>query len=472
MFNQSLLNSQVSVSGGASGVSSFNTRTGAVVLSPVDIASADFVATVGGTADAITLTPTVAIASYAAAVGSVFTFKAAGTNTVNPPTINISGKGALNTTMGSVALPVGGIIINNYYNALIETASSIRVAPFDAASVNGDSFNGDITTTGNIALGGAGAGVLGTSGMYGRVVTNVDTGNPMGVELALRRADNTASIGSNLFMGKQRGTLAAPTVVVNGDTLYNEYGYGFDGIDYALSTVIQTTVDNTVSANIIPGHFSFQTANTSGTLVEAMKIDSAQIVTVTGTLTGTGVVTLSPANLGVTISPTGTGTVTLSPAGALTVNPTAASTINNCSIGATTASTGKFTTVTATSSILTTGTLNGIGYATGSGGAVTQSTSKATGVTLAKMCGTITLNGAALAADTTVIFLLTITGATMTATDQMVLSHISVGTFGAYNLNARYASATTMNIDVHNCTPGSLSEAIVIQYSVIRSVAA
>jgi len=66
------------------------------------------------------------------------------------------------------------------------------------------------------------------------------------------------------------------------------------------------------------------------------------------TLSATGAVTLSPANLAVAISPTGTGTVAISPAGALTINPTTASTINNTSIGATTASTGRFTTTTVT----------------------------------------------------------------------------------------------------------------------------
>lgn len=130
--------------------------------------------------------------------------------------------------------------------------------------------------------------------------------------------------------------------------------------------------------------------------------------------------------------------------------------------------------ISATTSILSSGATSGIGYTTGAGGTVAQGagSGKATGVTLAKVCGTITMDGASLAADTTVTFLLTMTGFTLNATDQFVLSHISVGTFGAYILNARYASATTMNIDVHNATPGALAEAIVIQYSLIRSVAA
>jgi hypothetical protein len=54
-------------------------------------------------------------------------------------------------------------------------------------------------------------------------------------------------------------------------------------------------------------------------------------------------ITINPANAAVAISPTGTGTVAISPAGALTVNPTAASTMNNVAIGGTTPLAGSFT---------------------------------------------------------------------------------------------------------------------------------
>jgi len=105
----------------------------------------DYVGTPGGTADAIALSPTTAIASYASAVGQRWLFTASGNNTVSPPTINVSGKGALNTTMGSVATPVGGLISGNLYWALLETASSIRLSPYDSVSSNGDTVNGTLT---------------------------------------------------------------------------------------------------------------------------------------------------------------------------------------------------------------------------------------------------------------------------------------------------------------------------------------
>ncbi len=109
------------------------------------------------------------------------------------------------------------------------------------------------------------------------------------------------------------------------------------------------------------------------------------------------------------------------------------------------------------------------GYITGEGGAETQATSKSTGVTLNKRCGQITLNPAALAANTTVSF--TLTNSTIAATDLLVLNHVSAGTAGAYSLNAQCAAGSA-SINVRNLTSGSLSEAIVIGFAVIKAATA
>jgi hypothetical protein len=109
------------------------------------------------------------------------------------------------------------------------------------------------------------------------------------------------------------------------------------------------------------------------------------------------------------------------------------------------------------------------GYATGSGGVVTQLTSKATGVTLSKSTGQITLDGAALAASTTVSF--TLTNTVIEAGDILVMNHISGGTAGSYLLNAQSAAGSA-SINVRNISLGSLSEAIVIAFAVIKAVSA
>ena len=109
------------------------------------------------------------------------------------------------------------------------------------------------------------------------------------------------------------------------------------------------------------------------------------------------------------------------------------------------------------------------GYITGEGGTVAQATSKATAVTLNKKCGQITMNAAALAAATTVTFVLT--NSTIAATDLLVLNHVSGGTAGSYLLNAQ-AAAGSASINVRNITAGSLAEAIVIGFAVIKAVIA
>jgi hypothetical protein len=106
------------------------------------------------------------------------------------------------------------------------------------------------------------------------------------------------------------------------------------------------------------------------------------------------------------------------------------------------------------------------GYIVGEGGTVAQSTSKSTAVTLNKRCGRITMNGAALAAATTVSF--TLTNSTIAATDLLVLNHVSGGTAGSYLLNAQ-AAAGSASINVRNINGSSLSEAVVIGFAVVKA---
>ena len=106
------------------------------------------------------------------------------------------------------------------------------------------------------------------------------------------------------------------------------------------------------------------------------------------------------------------------------------------------------------------------GHTTGAGGSVTQATSKATGVTLNTATGRITMNAAALAADTGVAFV--VTNSAIEATDILIVVHESAGTLGAYGLAASCAAGSA-TITVRNVTPGSLSEAIVLRFILVKS---
>jgi hypothetical protein len=110
---------------------------------------------------------------------------------------------------------------------------------------------------------------------------------------------------------------------------------------------------------------------------------------------------------------------------------------------------------------------SGVGYQTsaGAGGTVTQATNKSTGVTLNTATGQITMNNAALGAGTIVSF--TLTDSAIAATDVLTLNHISGGTVGSYTLNAQCAAGSA-TINVRNNTAGSLSEAIVLQFALVK----
>lgn len=109
-----------------------------------------------------------------------------------------------------------------------------------------------------------------------------------------------------------------------------------------------------------------------------------------------------------------------------------------------------------------------LGYRAGEGGTVTQATSKSTAVVLNKATGLISMHAASLAADTTVSFVFT--NSLLAATDQLVVTHDSVGAFGSYLVNGRATGAGAGSIAVRNITTGALAEAIALRFSIIKSV--
>jgi len=122
---------------------------------------------------------------------------------------------------------------------------------------------------------------------------------------------------------------------------------------------------------------------------------------------------------------------------------------------------------TITGSVLSNSPVGGVGYATGAGGTVTQATSKSTGVTLNTITGQITMNAAALAAATSVDFVLSDTS--IAATD-VVIVNIKSGpaTAGTYQVGVDAIAVGSCTIQLRNISAGSLSEAVVLQFAVIK----
>ena len=113
-------------------------------------------------------------------------------------------------------------------------------------------------------------------------------------------------------------------------------------------------------------------------------------------------------------------------------------------------------------------TESAVGYGTGTGGTVTQATDKSTGVTLNKRCGQITMNNASLSAAAEVSF--TLTNSVIAATDVVMICIGSGATAGAYNVQCDAVAAGSCRISIGNMSSGSLGEAIVLNFVVIKAV--
>lgn len=113
--------------------------------------------------------------------------------------------------------------------------------------------------------------------------------------------------------------------------------------------------------------------------------------------------------------------------------------------------------------VLVTGA-GGLGYGTGSGGAVTQITSKGTNVTLNKTNGAITTNNSALGAGATATF--TVFSTSMASTDTVILNV----TNGNYSVRIFNNAAGSFAIALKNETAGSLSDAVQINFAIIKAV--
>ena len=115
-------------------------------------------------------------------------------------------------------------------------------------------------------------------------------------------------------------------------------------------------------------------------------------------------------------------------------------------------------------------TTTGLGFYTGAGGTVTQATSKATAFTLDKMCGQITTAADSLAHQTVVSA--TWSNSKIAATDVVIINHKSGGTVGVYTFNVSCGAGTATLYIRNNQTSGTLSEALVLSFVVIKGVTA
>ncbi|MDB9879710.1 hypothetical protein OAC87_04015 [Pseudomonadales bacterium] len=107
------------------------------------------------------------------------------------------------------------------------------------------------------------------------------------------------------------------------------------------------------------------------------------------------------------------------------------------------------------------------GYSTG-GGTVTQTTNKTTAVTLNAKSGQITMNNASMSNNTTAGF--TLTNSFVAATDVVIVNIASGATADGYILTVDAVAAGSCRISVRHNSGGALSEALVLNFVVIKGV--
>ena len=115
----------------------------------------------------------------------------------------------------------------------------------------------------------------------------------------------------------------------------------------------------------------------------------------------------------------------------------------------------------------------GLGYGTGAGGTVTQLTSKSTAVTLNKPSGQITMNNAALAAGTSVSFTLNNNIIDPSSRDIIIFNLVASSLANQQNYTLVCNSGASGCIfTLTNRSAGSLSEAVIIDFAVIKGATA
>jgi hypothetical protein len=101
---------------------------------------------------------------------------------------------------------------------------------------------------------------------------NVVTNSSDYITLSAYRAD---VVDKGFLVRSARGVQGAPLAVQNGNTLFNLYAQGFDGVDYSISGGVTMAVDGAVSAGKVPGLILFKTADANGTYAERMRVNAA-----------------------------------------------------------------------------------------------------------------------------------------------------------------------------------------------------
>lgn len=404
---------------------------------------------------------------------------------LNSVKLEITDVGSLATQNANSVLITGGVINGVPIGATTPASGAFTtLTASSAVTFNSLSSSGATLTGGSIN----GVPVGATTASTGAFTTLSASGAVSGVGfsnyLASPPAIGSTAAGSGAFT-----TLSASSTVSG--TGFSTYlasppAIGGTTANTGRFTTLTTTGAATLSS-LSTASASLTGGSIDGTAIGATTASTGRFTTLTttGAATLSSVSTSSATLTGGSIDAVAIGATTASTGRFSTLTTTGAATLNSLStasatltggsidsvpIGGTTPAAGSFTTVAASTSVRSTSSANPIGYNSGAGGTVTQNANKSTGVTLNRPTGSITMNAGALAASTSVTF--TLTNSTITADDIVVVSIRSGATANSYMAAVTAIAAGSCSITLRNTSAGSLSEAVVLNFAVIKGAVA
>lgn len=212
------------------------------------------------------------------AFGATFNF----TNTTN---VTFPTSGTLATTSGSLPSIQGTanqVLVNGTSGSPVSGTAITLTTPQNIGTTSTPQFSGAYfgSATGPVASASGTVQTVGLSGGLGNYIASSYFNGSGSAPTYFCYKSRSASVGSF-------------TAVQSGDVLGRFLVFGDDGTQFSEAAAIVLQATGTISNGIVPGFWSFQTANASGSLTTAMTIDSSQVVALTNALAsssgGTGV---------------------------------------------------------------------------------------------------------------------------------------------------------------------------------------